>query len=60
MMENDRVKMFWDFNIQTDRVIQHRRLDIVIVHKKERKWQLIDIAVPGNKRVEMKEQEKIL
>ena len=59
VMENDRVKVFWDFNIQTDHVIQHRRPDIVIVHKVERKCQLTDIAVPGDKRVEMKEQEKI-
>ena len=45
-MENERVKIWWDFNIQTDHVIQHGRPDIVIVYKKERKCQLIDIAIP--------------
>ena len=58
-VENDRVKILWDFNIQTDHVIQHRRPDIVVLYKNERKCHLIDIAVPGDKRIELKEQEKI-
>ena len=49
----------WDFNIQTDHVIQHRRPDIVVLYKNERKCHLIDIAVPGDKRIELKEREKI-
>ena len=49
----------WDFNIQTDHVIQHRRPDIVELYKNERKCHLIDIAVPGDKRIELKEWEKI-
>ena len=59
VMENDRVKILWDFNIQTDHVIQHRRPDIVIVYKNERRCHIVDVAVPGDKRVELKEQEKI-
>ena len=51
--------MLWDFNIQTDHVIQHRRPDIVVLYKTERKCHLIDIAVPGDKRIKLKEQEKI-
>ncbi|XP_047475423.1 uncharacterized protein LOC125029527 [Penaeus chinensis] len=39
VMENDRVKILWDFNIQTDHVIQHRRPDIVVVYKDERKFE---------------------
>ena len=35
------------------------RPDIVVLHKNERKCHLIDIAVPLNKRTELKEQEKI-
>ena len=49
----------WDFNIQTDHVIQHRRPDIIILYKTEGKCHLIDIAVPGDKRIELKEQKKI-
>ena len=51
--------MLWDFNNQTDHVIQQRRPDIVVLYKNERKCHLIDIAVPGDKRIELKEQEKI-
>ena len=58
-MENERVKILWDFNIQTDNVIQHRRSDIVKVYKKERKCQLIDIAIPGDNRAELKEHKKV-
>ena len=59
VVENDRVKILWDFNIQTDHVIQHGRADIVVLYKTERKCHFIDIAVPGDKRIEFKEQEKI-
>ena len=33
--ENDRFKILWDFNIQTDYVIQHRRPDIAVLYKTE-------------------------
>ena len=59
VMENDMVKILWDFNIQTDHIIQHRRPDIVVVDKSNRKCQIVDIAVPGDRRVAQKEQEKI-
>ena len=59
VVDNDRVKILWDFNIQTDSMIQHRRPDIVMLYKTKRKFHLIDIAVSGNKRIELKEQEKI-
>ena len=52
-------KILHDFNIQIDHVIQHRRPDIAVLYKTERKCHLIDIAVPGDKRSEQKEQEKI-
>ena len=56
-VENDRVKILWDFNIQTDHVIQHKRP--VLLYKNERKCHLIGITVPGDKRIELKGQEKI-
>ena len=59
VVENDTVKILWDFNIQKDHVIPHRRPDIVGLYKNERKCHLIDTAQPGDKRVELKEQEKI-
>ena len=57
-VEDDRVKIFCDFKIQTNHVIQHRRPDIAALYQIERKYHLIDVAVSGDKRVELKEQEK--
>ena len=45
--EIDQVKILWDFNIQTDHVIEHRHPDIVVLDKAKKMCHLIDIAVPG-------------
>ena len=59
MLENNEIKLLWDFPIQTDRKLEHNRPDITIVFKKKRECQLIDIACPGDIRVETKESQKI-
>ena len=56
--ENEEVKILWDFNIQTDREIHHRRPDLVAQRKKERETIIADIAVPGDCTVVQKEIEK--
>ena len=56
--ENESVKLLWDFNVYTDHVIEARRPDIVVVNKKEQTCQIIDIAVPQDHRVDIKEDEK--
>ena len=48
----------WDFSIQTDHVIEARRLDLVVVDKKARSCKIIDFAVPGDSRIE-EEKDKI-
>ena len=57
--ESDEVKLLWDVNIQCDHVIEARRLDIVVVNKKEKKCTIINIAVPADKRIDEKENGKI-
>ena len=52
VLENEIWKILWDFSIQTDHVIEARRLDLVVVDKKERKCKIIDFAVPGDRRIE--------
>jgi len=52
-------KILWDMNIQMDHVIEHRRPDIVVVDKDNKRVLLIDTAVPADARVEEKEQEKM-
>jgi len=49
----------WDINIQTDHVIENRRLEIVVVEKDNKMTLLTDIAVTGDTRVEEKEQQKV-
>ena len=58
-IENDKIKLLWDINIQCDNVIEARRPDIVVIDKKERVCLIVDIAVPADRRVEEKEQEKV-
>ena len=45
--------------IQCDKVIEARRPDIVIVDHRERTCNILDIAVPNDNRVCMKEQEEV-
>ena len=52
--------MPWDFSIQTEHVIQARRLYIIIVEKNSNKCQSIDFAVRYDSRVDKKEKEKLL
>ncbi len=59
VIQNDKVKLLWDFNIQTDKVIEARRPDLVLVNKETKECQIIDIAIPGDVRVIRKEDEKI-
>ena len=48
-----------DFSILTDHVIEARRPDLVVVDKKERSCKIIDLAVPGDSRIEEKEKDNI-
>ena len=59
VLENEDYKILWKFIIQTDHVIEARRLDLVVVDKKKRTCKIIDFTVPGDSRIEGKEKEKI-
>ena len=50
----------WDVPIITDRKIVANRPDLVIHNKKERTCLLIDVAVPDDRNILMKEAEKII
>ena len=58
VLENDKCKILWDFAIQTDKKIEHRRPDIVVIDKEKRECKIIDIAVPGDQNIKVKELEK--
>ena len=44
--------------MQTDHHIEARRPDLIIVDKEKKTCQIVDLAIPGAHRVEMKEREK--
>ena len=48
MVEKEMVKILWDFNIQTDWEIKHRRPDIVVVNKEKNECTIIDVANPSD------------
>ena len=56
-MENDNAKILWDFKIQIDKHLTHNTPDITVVGNKQ-VW-LIDVAIPGDSRLEQKENEKV-
>ena len=60
VLENEDHKIFWDFSIQTDHVIEARRPDLVVVNKKGRSCKMNDFEVPGDSRIEEKEKDKDL
>ncbi|XP_023216726.1 uncharacterized protein LOC111619278 [Centruroides sculpturatus] len=57
VVENDCVKILWDFRIQTDKVLEHNTPDFTIVEKKK-VW-IIDVTIPGDSRIDEKQQEKL-
>jgi len=58
-LENESCKILWDFNIQTDHVIEARRPDMIIIDNKKRKANIVDFAVPADHRIEQSQQRKI-
>ena len=59
VLENDDYKLLRDFSVRTDHEIGARRPDLMIIDKRERSCQIIDVAIPEDGRVREKEDEKI-
>ena len=57
VLENDTHKLLWDFNRQTDHLIQARRSESK-KKKKKRICKIVDFAVPADHRIKLKECEK--
>ncbi|XP_062826554.1 uncharacterized protein LOC134296214 [Anolis carolinensis] len=57
VLENERAKILWNFRIQTDKVLEHNTPDITVVEKKK-VW-IIDVTIPGDSRIDKKQQEKL-
>ena len=57
--ENEKVKILWDMKIQTDKILEHSRPDIVVFEKEKRTCKIVDVAFPFDTRVVEKEREKV-
>ena len=58
VLENDSHKLLWDFNIQRDHLIPARRPNLIIINQKMRICKIVDLAVPADHRINLKESEK--
>ena len=58
VLENEKHKLLWDFEIQTDNLILARQLDLMIVNKKKRTCRIVDFAVSVDHKVKIKESKK--
>ena len=58
-IENDRVKILWDFSIQTETKIDHDKPDLILLEKMEKIYFIVDVACPFDSRIEKKEKDKI-
>ena len=59
VLENDTRKLLWDFDIQTEHRISARRPDLITINKtKKRICKIVDLAVPADHRIKLKEYEK--
>ena len=57
VIEDDSIKIFWYFTVQTDHFITARRPDMIFIDKKTL-CQTIDFAIPHDTRVDDKDVEK--
>ena len=59
IMENKKVETLLDFKIYVEKLINARRPDIGIIKKDLKECYIIDIAIPGDIRTDIKEKQKI-
>ena len=51
LVESDRPKILWDYDVRTDHRIQARTAGLILVNKENQKVAVIDIAIPWDTRV---------
>ena len=59
VLDNEGCKILWDFPIQTHKFIEYRRPNIVCRDKISKNCLIIDIAIPRDQNIVVKEQQKI-
>ena len=59
VVEGENITILWDFSIHTDRSIQANRPDIVIKDHKNKTCFLVDMAIPTDRNISIKEFDKL-
>ena len=59
MIENERVKILWDFQIQTDQLVKANQSVIVVVDKHQRTVVMVDVSIPSDSNIRKREHKKI-
>lgn len=54
VLENEKSKILYEFEIQTDEGIEHQRTGIVVIDKEKREGKIVDIAVYRDQKIKMK------
>ena len=55
VIENKGYKILWDFSIQCDIKIEARRSDIVVIDKTKQEVKVVDVAIPGDVRLNQRQ-----
>ena len=58
-METDYWKILCNLTMQTDHVIEARRLDMVIIGKTKSDCKIVDFACPFDSKIEEREEDKM-
>jgi hypothetical protein len=58
--QGGKVTILWNQQVQTDRTIPNNKPDIIVRDNEKGTCMLIDVAIPGDRKVIKKEAEKIL
>ena len=64
VLENEMHKILWNFEIQTDHLIQDRRSDLEVINKNKKKdkkartCRIVEFAVPVDIKEKIKESQK--
>ena len=60
VVESDKLKIFWNFTLQTDNKIQARHSDRKILDLTSKESSIVDIVLSGDMNVTCKEKEKFV
>jgi len=56
---NERMRLYWEFTIPTAHKIRHNRPDLILVNEALQRVWLIDVSIPFDSNIKVKEEEKI-